>query len=36
MHRLACRHNMVAFFLSEISALLLRYRLISFNSFEMA
>lgn len=36
MHRMACRHNMVAFFLSEISALLLRYRLISFDSFEMA
>jgi flavin-dependent dehydrogenase len=36
MHRLACRHNLVAFALSEVSALLLRYRLISFNAFEMA
>ncbi len=36
MHRLACRHNMAAFILSEISALFLRYRLLSFHSFEMA
>ncbi len=36
MHRLACRHNMAAFVLSEAAALFLRYRLLSFHSFEMA
>ena len=36
MQRIAGQHTRVAFLLSEISALLLRYRLISTNSFEMA
>jgi len=36
MHKLACRHTWIAFLLSEVSALLLRSRLISSSSFEMA
>lgn len=35
MHRLANRHAMMAFLLSELSALLLRYRFIPFSAFEM-
>ncbi len=36
MNRLANQHTSVAFLLSEMSALLLRYRLIPFSTFEMA
>jgi geranylgeranyl reductase len=36
MHRLANNHTSMAFLLSEMSALLLRYRLIPFSMFEMA
>lgn len=36
MNRLANRHTRMAFLLSEMSALLLRYRLIPFSAFEMA
>jgi geranylgeranyl reductase len=36
MQQLADRHSWMAFFLSELSALLLRYRLLPFSAFEMA